>query len=314
MSATRTPPTRDELLAALASALASGASPPAALAWLAGAGPASARVARQLEEGLKSGSLSSALTSAGLVAADEAAVVAAGDASAALAWTVDWRRIRAERRRAIRGAVIGPLAFAALTLLAEPLPSLVMGAGLFGGALRATLLLAAATAALWFGVPRLLVRRRAWFARVPFVGALLRLDEEDAAAALVAAFAARDNLGAAPSVARAIAAPFAESLIAAAADPSLRAPSLSESFALALSVGARQGELPARMAAFHADRARTLTARLRRVARVVAFAVAAAVAVQATSHLLSGPLPGLGGNVDTPEMRELERELDSINH
>ncbi len=329
MAVHRAPPKADELLEALAAALAAGLSNRDALSLLAATGPASAASARRIEEQLKDGSLAKALTAAGLVAPDEAAVVAVGESegrlAAALNWAVKRARTRRERRRAIVGGVIGPMAFAALTLLSTPLPSLAMGGGAasLAGAVKSTLeLLFGAAAALWgipwlFAHPKLGPTARSVAARLPFGGSLLRLAGETEAAAIVASFADATQLGAAPAAARAIVpAPYADALAAAAADPQLRAVAFSESFGLALAVGARTGELRARLAAFHDDGQRRLTARLRNMARVVSYVVAVAVAAQGALKLLSTPLGGvdLGGVGNSPEMRELERELDNAGH
>jgi hypothetical protein len=86
----------------------------------------------------------------------------------------------------------------------------------------------------------------------------------------------------------------------------------SESFGLALVTGARMRDLPARFASLHRQAAQTLTSRLRTIARGLAYAVVAIVFLHGALRLLSSPLPGLGGNLgDSPELRELERELES---
>ncbi len=114
-------------------------------------------------------------------------------------------------------------------------------------------------------------------------------------------------------MARIVAPSTAAALDSVAKDPFAPVPLFSESFALALSVGARVGDLPARMAKWQAAAAERLTARLRAAARIVAYLILVIVVVQSAVKLMSGPLPGLG-DVNSPEMRELEHELDSAGH
>jgi hypothetical protein len=151
---------------------------------------------------------------------------------------------------------------------------------------------------------------------VPLVGGLVKLDGEADAAALVAAFADGDGLGLAPRAARVEAAqPYAEALAIAAADPATSVPAFSEPFALALQVGLRARDLPPRLDAFHRAAATRLTARLRSLTRVAAFAVLAAVALHGVMKLTASPIPGLGGNLmNLPEFKELEKELENAGH
>ena len=180
----------------------------------------------------------------------------------------------------------------------------------------------AATLALLVGVPRLLAHARvgrqlrAAAAAVPLARNLVSLETEERAASLVAAFADERALALAPAAARvAVAPPFADALTLAATDPFAPVTTFSESFGLALVAGAQAGDLPARFARFATAAARTTTGRLVAIARVAAYAVVLAVFVHAALRLLAAPLPGMGGDLgNSPELRELERELDSAGH
>jgi len=325
MSRARAAPATYELLEALAANLET-ATAPEALAVIARAGPASARLARVVEERLRAGSLAAALAEAKLITRPEQALVAVGEEAArvpaALRCLVERGLVADERRRVVRNVVIAPLSLAAMSILAEQLPAMVLGGGSLGRAFITVALMAAATAALLIGLPRLWAhaiwgaRLRAAAAKIPFARALARGDAEERAAAVVAAFADKGDLGRAPLAARAIVpAPFADALALAAANPFAPITTFSESFGLALATGARTGDLPARMAKLHHAAARATTARLRSIARVVAYAVVLIVFLHGAAQLLSTPLPGLGGDLgNSPEMRELEKELESAGH
>jgi type II secretory pathway component PulF len=326
MSRTRTPPTTADLLETLAASCEAGLASGETLALIARAGPASARVARQLSEGLRSGTLTAALGTSKLLAQEEQPVVALGEEvgrlPSSLRWAVERNRARSERRRAIRGAVIGPLLFAMLTLLAEPLPAVVLSAGTFWTALRPVILLAASATVAFLVLPRIFARAirsqraQALLSPVPLVGSLMRLETEASAAALIAAFSDSHDLALAPRAVRAVGAgAYADALAVAAADPLASVPTFSEPFALALEVGLRAGDLPTRLAAVHRAAQETLTVRLRATARVLAFTVLAFVALHGVLKLLSTPLPGLGRDLGgSPELRELERELENAGH
>ena len=319
-------PAVEDLLEALAATLAATASTTEALAVVGRAGPASARRARALQNRLRSGTLATALAAEGLVTPSEEAVVRVGEEAArlpaALRWVAEQRRSGRERQRAIRGVVVGPLALALVTLLTEPLPAVVMGAGSFGPAIASSSLLLAATALLLLGVPRLLeharagARIRAWAAAVPLVRGLVDRETEARAASIVAAFADERALALAPTAARAVVAPpFAAALTQAATDPFAPVTTFSESFGLALVAGAQLGDLPSRFTRFAAAAARAMTGRLVAIARVAAYATVLAVFLHAALRLLATPLPGMGGDFgSSPELRELERELDSAGH
>lgn len=326
MDTHRSAPRHEDVLEAFASALEAGLTPADALALIARAGPTSARLAGTIKEALRGGSVASALAAARLLAADEKAVITVGEevarVASALRWAVDRERIRRDRRRALLATIIGPLTFAALTMLTEPLPAVVMGTGSFARAIGGVILLVATAAAALVGLPRLLAhpslgpRIRAIGMALPLVGPLLRQEAEDRAAAVIAAFADPGDLALAARVARLVVPPlFADALATAAADPFASVIGFSESFGLALVVGGRAADLPARIGAFHQTAARALTARLRSVARTLAWVVVLVVVAHSAAQLLSTSIPGLGGDLkSSPEMRELERELNSIEH
>lgn len=318
MATSRVAPAAADLLLAIAANLEAGATLGETLRLVARAGPASAQLARRIDDALRGGSLAAALRGAAIVGADDAAIVALGEevgrVPAALRWAAGRAQLGAERRRAVRSAVSGPLVLAALGLLADSLPQLVLGAFRWGPALRPLALLALGLAIAWVAVPRLGAALHQLAARSPRVDALLRVGDEARLAALVALFAESKTLGLAPRAARLVVQPArAAALEAIAADPLAPVAALSESLALALQVGLSVGDLPARAAALATTLEATWTARLRATARALAFGVLAIVAVQGVHKLLSSPLPGLGGELGTsPEMRELEKELDQL--
>jgi Type II secretion system (T2SS), protein F len=289
----RAPPSSEDLLDALGAALGAGATVADALKLVASAGPASARAARLVEEGL-AGGLARALANANLLAPDEEPLVQLGErescVASSLAFTVARRRQRRARRRAAWGALAGPLAFAVLTLLFDPLPQVMLGTGSFAGALRNLAWLAASTALLMLGVPRILRRAklRALVDKLPFARRLSRLERESGAALLVASFARPSELGPAAADAR----------------------TLSEPFALACAAGVRAGDLPSRLRAFHDATEQTFLVRLRVILRVIAFTAAAALAARSATKLFTLPIGGDLQNL--PEMQDLDHQLDEL--
>ena len=322
----RAAPAVEDVLEALAATLAATASAHEALAVVGRAGASSARLTRALQNRLRGGTLAAALTAEQLVSESEAAIVRVAEEAArlpaALRWIAARRRAGRERQRAIRAAVVAPLALTLVTLLTEPLPAVVVGAGSFGPAIASAGLVLAVTAALLLGAPRLLAhvrlgaRIRAWAAVVPLVRGLVQLETEERASSIVAAFADDRALALAPMVARAVVAPsYATALTQAATDPFAPVTTFSESFGLALVAGAQAGDLPARFARYADAAARATTSRLVAVARVAAYALVLAVFLHAALRLVAAPLPGLGGDIaNSPELRELEREIESAGH
>jgi type II secretory pathway component PulF len=326
MGSKRSSPQNEDVLEAFASALEAGLTAAEALAVIARAGPTSARLARTIEASLAQGGVANALHATRLLGGDGKAVISVGEEVARLApalrWAVDRERIARQRRRAILAAIIGPLSFAALTMLSGPLPAVVMGTGSFARAIGEVILLGVVAAGALVGLPRLFehpalgARIRAAGMSLPLVGALFRQEAEDRAAGVVAAFADPADLALAARVGRfVVPPPYADALATAAADPFASVVAFSESFGLALAVGGRTGDLPARIGAFHQAAARALTARLRGVARTLAYAVVLVVVAQSVGKLLSTSIPGLGGDLgSSSEMRDLEKELNSIAH
>lgn len=323
---TRVSPTKTEFLDALAGALGASTSAAQALGLVSAAGPESARTARRITDELTRSSLARALSTVGLLAPDEvsAAELAerAGRLDAALAWVIERERGRHARRRALRDAIMSPLSLAALMLITEPIPAMIMGGGSIRPAVLNTLLLLGGAAfvvvgAPWmFSHPSLGAKLRSALAKIPFVGDWVRHDAEDATAAVLASFSRDEDLGCSIDVAALVVhAPFDHALTRADAQSLPRAPSFSEAFGLALAVGVRARDLPRRFAKFHQRARQQLTARLAMVARLFAFAVAGAVAVHGVTQMLTGSLPGIGGDLgNSAEMKQLERELDSILH
>lgn len=325
---TRSPPTHADVLEALAASLGAGLSVGDACRVIARAGPASAQLARQIDDGARATPLPAVLASLGLIAEDAKAVLTfantAGRLPAGLRWVAARAAARQRRGRALLGAIAGPLVFAALGLLLEPLPQLFLGGAFpWRSALRPTALLLGTTALaitlVWRYGSRVIAGVRTPGARVPFVGALFRLDAEADAAALIAEFADAEGLGAVQGAAPLVlAADWAQALAAIAADPTAPVTTMSETMALAIGAGQTARDLPSRFLAIARALEERLTARLRTTVRLAAFAVLAAIAVHGVQRLLATPLPGLNGDLgnlplgNTPEMKELERELDNM--
>jgi hypothetical protein len=286
---------------ALAAGCERGVSVNETLALIARAGPASARLARRLSEALRGGSLPAALAAVELIAPHEQPTLALAEEHnrmpAALRWAARQRQESGDRRRTIRNAVVGPLVLAMAGLAAEPLPQLILGNATIWTALRPALALGAAATIALFLLSRVKIR-----------------DVEAEAAGLLSLFADAGSLALLPRAARAISAPWADALAAVAADPRASVPMFSEPFALALQVGIGAGDLPARFALVHDEAEKKFTSRIRGVARVLAFVVLGMVALHGAVKLLSSPLPGLGGDLNVPDLKELEQELENAGH
>lgn len=300
----RNPPSAADLLEALAAGFSAGATLDETLSLIARAGPASARQARVLSERLRAGSLAEALSSTRLIAREEAAVMAlageVGRLPRALAWAAERARLGDARRRAIRRAVLGPFVFIALSLAAEKLMPVIVGGASTWTFLRSLVVWSALAAVAVMIFPALVAK------------ILGRRGAEATAAGLVALFAEANQLGAAPQAARGMGAQIhADALTAVAADPGASVPVFSEPFALALQVGIRAADLPQRLEALRKKLDGDLTARLRSVARLAVFALLAGVALHGLIALFSTPLPGLG---NSPELKDLERELENLGN
>lgn len=299
-------PSTTDFLLALAAGFEQGAPLVDTLALIARAGPASAKMARRLSEELRHGSFAKALKAVELID-DEGLVALAeecGKLPPALRYVSRQRRFLVERRRSVRNAVVGPLVLALAGLAAEPLPQLALGAASVWTLVWPPLLLLGLAALAHRLLPR-----------VPLRGSLATLDGEASAAAMISIFAEGNQLGLAPRAARAAGLqPWADALAVAAADPKASVPTFSEPFALALQVGLGAADLPSRFATIYQESQTTLTSRLRTFARVTAFSLLAVVALHGAWKLFSSPLPGLGGDLNSPELKDLERELENAGH
>jgi hypothetical protein len=314
----------EELLRALEAGFRAGLPVGETLAMIARAGPSAARTARRIDEALRAGDLAGALSRVLQLPAEAREMIALGEELGrlpdALAWVCACGSERVERARAVRAVVVAPIVIFVLTILSEPLPAVVLGSGSFWPTLRGLGIGLAVVAAMLAGL-RWMVRRspfaerlRAILGRTPFVSSWMRLGDEALLAAILARFAEPATLGVAPRAARAVAIPaHAQALEMAATDPLTALPGLSEPLALVLATGLRTGELPARAAAVHAASEAKLRARLCSAARLSAWGLVVAAGVHAGVRLMSMQLPGLGGDLgNLPEMRELQRELDSM--
>jgi hypothetical protein len=300
----------------IAAGLEAGLSPSDCLSTIARAGPAMARLSRQLEEQARGGPLASAIAMVLGLTADERAVITigeeAGKLASALRWVITRRQARRTRRRAILSVVIAPLVIGVLTLLLEPLPGVVMGTGSFVPMIRALVGAALAVvvlAAVLRHVPSRLV------GRVPIIRSLSALASDLETAALIGTFADGATLGTAPKAVRAIVdAERASALDRAMKEPSSTLAGFTERLSVVLAMGQRVGDLPARARAFEAAAAASLTARLRAAARVLAWTFAIVATIHATRLVMQLQLPSLGGDLnslESPEMRELMKELEN---
>jgi len=320
-------PSTAQLLSALAAATAAGLTPSEACSTIARAGPASARLARRLDEAMQGKGLTAALGVVVGLDAEERLVLAlgeeAGELGAALRWASERRAARRARFVALRGVVIAPLLITVTTVLTEPLPAVALGTGSMWPTVRALLWACGATLAAWLIVRRLLTLPRvaagvrALGRAIPLWSRLVRIDDEARCAALVATFARDGSLGVAPRAARALLpAAQAHALERADAEPLAALSSLSEPLALALAVGQRTRALADRLAEFRRDAEARVTARLKLLVQLVAWSAVLITALHAGRQLMTMQLPGLGGDLgglgNMPELKELERELDGV--
>jgi type II secretory pathway component PulF len=325
----------EELLEALADCLAAGVATPAALEVLEGGGRSGRDLARALAAASESGELADAIARAMRVSDEEAVLLIEaerrGRLPAALALCAARRREARALRRQLAQAAATPLLLALLTVLLAPLPRLILGGGYAGAALRgAAAVLAVAGVGLlllpWlFAHPRHGAGLRARLARIPLLGRLVRLDAEagfagalgvlgGAAPPALEVVEVAGRVWRSPQLARAAAQAARIPARASSAQRPSPSEALSPELALTMATGAAAGGLADRLGRFRLRARDQLTARLRGIARVLAFALLVAVSLQGLRQLMSqslpGLMPGLGvPGLETPELKELEREL-----
>ncbi len=340
-------PTEPALLDALADCLESGDTLSEALGKVATAGPAAAEWAQQVHRPLRAGvPATRALLESGVFDDEERALLST-DGEVALApalRAVAARRQRSvARRRALRWSLAGPLAFAALTVLLDPLPELVTGGAYAWPVLRGLLVLAVVTLAIVAGAPALLRRKQARVrtlricARVPGVRRLAALYAEEELAIALAPFGDRGEITATgmKRIAALLAwSPLGEGLavasrpVAPATPLPMEGPMggpmgglealaglLSPATDLAILGGVASKRLQERLARRGEAIALRLTARLRLVARVAAYTLVVLFSASSLAGMISRGLPGiptLPGGAASPDQKELEDLLKEL--
>ena len=332
-------PTEPVLLDALADCLESGDALSEALDKVATAGPAAAGWAQQLHRPLRAGiPAARALLESGVLDDDERALLSTdGDVALAPALrAVAVRRQRSStRRRAVRWSLAGPFAFAALTVLLDPLPELIAGGAYAWPVLRGLLVLVVVTLAVVAGAPALLRRPRSrpWAlricTRVPGVRRLAALYAEEELTTALAPFGDRGEIT--PAGLRGIASllawsPLGERLAVASPPvaPATQLPMgglealaslLSPATDLAIIGGVASKRLQERLARRGDAIALRLTARLRLVARIVAYTLVVLFSASSLLGMISRGLPGmptLPGGAVSPDQKELEDLLKEL--
>jgi hypothetical protein len=332
-------PTEPVLLDALADCLESGDALSEALDKVATAGPAAAGWAQQVHRPLRAGiPAARALLESGVLDDDERALLSTdGDVALAPALrAVAVRRQRSSaRRRALRWSLAGPFAFAALTVLLDPVPELIAGGAYAWPVLRGLLVLVVVTLAVVAGAPALLRRpqSRPWAlricTRVPGVRRLAALYAEEELTTALAPFGDGGEITA-PGL-RAIASllawsPLGERLAVASPPvaPATQLPMgglealaslLSPATDLAIIGGVASKRLQERLARRGDAIALRLTARLRLVARIVAYTLVVLFSASSLLGMISRGLPGmptLPGGAVSPDQKELEDLLKEL--
>ncbi len=246
------------------------------------------------------------------------------------------RRRSTDRRRAILWGLAGPLGFGALTIVLDPLPNLITGGAVVWPLLRGLLALGIVAFAIIAGLPALLRKPRArsgilrtcsavpgirWFASlyaeeelttalVPFVdGEEVRPAGFTAAASLLAWSRLGETLrSAAPS-----GQPPSTPLPMGGLEPLARQLSLATNLAIVGGVASKR--FAERLTRRGDAIAVLLTARLRLVVRIVAYALVIAFSVSSLAGMVSRGLPGmpaLPGGVTSPDQEQLEELLKQM--
>jgi hypothetical protein len=266
-----------------------------------------------------------------LSAAGTDALVASGLRAVALR-----RRWSLARRRAIRWGLLGPFALAALTVVLDPLPNLVTGGAYLWPVFRGLFTLLIVSLAVVAGIPALLrdprARSRAMrlCSSVPGVRRLAALyAEEELTTALVPFMEGGEVRTAGLMAAASLLAwsPLGEDLRVAAG--AVRLPStaltmgglerLARQLSLATNLAIVGGVASKRLSERLAQRGEAinllLTARLRLVLRIGAYALVVLFSVSSLVGMIARGLPGmptLPGGATSPEQKELEELMKQL--
>lgn len=325
-------PTEAAFLDALADCLEAGDTLPEALGKVRLAGRAAERLTEQV---LRAGSL----RGANVLDEEERSLLPAEDSGAAVAARLRSLALRRRRilsrRRALRWGLVGPFAFAALTVVLDPLPNLVAGEPYFWLVARGLMILAIVAIVVLAGPPALARRPRACatFLRicsaVPGLRWFTALHSEEELVTALAPFAQDDEVrieGLTAGASLLPWSPLADALRTAARPPpatgmQLQLPlgglqllvrELSLPTALAFVGGVASKRLPQRLAERAEAISTLLTLRLRLLVRIGAYALVVAFSVSSLVGMISRGLPGLPTLSASPDQKELEDILKQL--
>jgi hypothetical protein len=330
-----------QFLDALADCLDAGSGLEQAIDRLLSVGGTTGLWAQRLRRASQGGvPVAGALRAAGLVDEEEQGLLSSEGADARIpgllrALAVRRRRLHVRSASVARG-LVGPLVVGLVTLLLDPVSSLVVGGSFFGPLLRDLCLLGIPALAVLVGLPALAssvaARRRALTlcVRVPGARGLARMHAEEELLTVLGPFVdggevSPGGLGAAASVLSW--SPIAGALRAARISP--RPPAsplamggleqvaghLTEATRLTLVGGAASRRLAERITAHAEATAVTLTGRLRLLLRVGAYALIVLVSLASLGGLMARGVPGLStipGGSTSEESRELEELMKQM--
>jgi hypothetical protein len=332
-------PSDPAFLDALADCLESGDTLLEALGKVAAAGGAAEDWTRHVRPSVRADvAVARALRESNVVDDDELAILSAGGAGSALGpalRAVVLRRQRGlARRRAVRRGLLGPFAFGALTVVLAPLPEIFTGGPYVWPVLRGLFVIVLLALAIVVGVPSLLrqpqarPRALALCTRVPGFRHLAALyAEEELTTALAPLVDPGEPRTAGLTAVASILAwsPLAETLLAASR--AVRPPSLpmggleplarqvSAATSLALVGGVASKRLPGNLARRGEEIAPRLTAHLRLVTRVCAYALVVLFSASSLLGMITRGLPGIPvfpGGTTSPDQKELEDLLKEL--
>jgi len=334
--------TNAALLDALADCLETGEPLPDALARVAAAGGAALGWAERIGRSLRADvPIAAALRRTELLDHAELALLSAEGADlvapALLHALVLRRRGQVERRWAVLRGLIGPLGFAALTVVLDPLPNLVSGGPFVGPVLRGLALLVVLGVALFVGVPALLrhptrrARALRLCAAIPGLHAFTALHAEEELVTVLVPFVEGRRInrqGLAAAAGLLAWSPLGEALrIASRADVPPQAPlpmggleSLARHLSLATRLtlvgGVGSGRLAERLRQRGESLTPLLTRRLRLTAKGAAYALVLLFSVASLAGMVARGIPGLptlpggAGSADQKQLEELMKQLE----
>jgi hypothetical protein len=246
------------------------------------------------------------------------------------------RRRAAARRRAIRWGLVGPFAFAALTIIFDPLPNIITDEPFVWPIVRGLLVLSVLTAVIVAGVPALLrdprTRNRLLrvFSAVPGLSWFATQHAEEELATALTAFVEDEQItpaGLAAAASLLAWSPFAAALRTASAtprseallpmgglEPVVRHLSLATNLAIVGGVASRRLGERLRLRADAIEVA--LTSRLRLALRIAAYALVVVLSIISLVGMISRGLPGmpsLPGGSSSPDQQQLEDLLKQLD-